>query len=147
MQVDLASNPDRVTHTSNRIIYQKLFSCWTIGEVSVLPPPTNLLIVVIELAPQTLLTPTVQELSVDAAEATCRQVGFCEKSAGLALTDPLQFPPKFTVELAKIPPQFPVTVLETGLPLGIVAPVLPYTLDVSGSLGLGINGNPHPQIS
>ena len=40
-QADPASNPDTVTHASNRTIDQKLLSCWTIGEVSVLHPPVN----------------------------------------------------------------------------------------------------------
>ena len=42
-------------------------SCGTIGEVSVLPHPTNLIIAAIELAPYTLLTPALQEIFADAA--------------------------------------------------------------------------------
>ena len=50
-KVDLASKPDKVTHTSNRIIDQKLLNSRTIGEIPVLPPPTNPRIGTIELAP------------------------------------------------------------------------------------------------
>ena len=49
----LTSDSDTVTHTSNRIFDQKMFSCRTIGEVYLLPPPRNPMI---RLAPQTLLT-------------------------------------------------------------------------------------------
>ena len=66
-QVDIASNPDIVNHTRNRIIDQKSLSCRTTGEVSVFPPPKNPSIGAIELAPQTLLTPAVQEIFTDAA--------------------------------------------------------------------------------
>ena len=58
-QGDLESNPDTVTNTSNRIFDQKIFSCRTIREVSVLPPTTNLIIDAIILAPPTLLMPVV----------------------------------------------------------------------------------------
>ena len=50
-QVHLTSNPDTVTHTSNRILDQKVLICRTIGEVSVLPPPTNPRVSAIELVP------------------------------------------------------------------------------------------------
>ena len=40
-QVNLVSDPDIVTLTSNRIIDQKLLSCRTIREVSILTPPTS----------------------------------------------------------------------------------------------------------
>ena len=65
-QVHLTSDPDTVTHTSNRILDQKVLICRTIGEVSVLPPPTNPRVSAIELVPQTLLTPEVQEIFTDA---------------------------------------------------------------------------------
>ena len=51
-QVNLASNPDTFTHTSNRVLYQKSLSCQTNGEDSVLPPPTNPRIVAVGLATQ-----------------------------------------------------------------------------------------------
>ena len=59
-QVDLASNPDTVTHTSNRIFDQTLLSFRTIGEVSVLSLPTNRSIDANELAPQIMLNTAVQ---------------------------------------------------------------------------------------
>ena len=63
-QGDLTNNPDIVNHTSNVIFDQTLFSFWTIGEVSVLPPPTNLSIATIILAPPTLLMIPVKEIYV-----------------------------------------------------------------------------------
>ena len=65
-QVNIASNPDTVIHTSIGIIDQKLLSFRNIREVSVFPPLTNLRIYTIELAPQMLLTPAVQEIFVGA---------------------------------------------------------------------------------
>ena len=81
------------------------------------------------------------------------------------MTGPPQFTLQFTVELAKFPPQIPVTIVEPGLmgvtellpqlpvtivepgfPLELAAPVMPHSLEISGALGLGINGNPLPQI-
>ena len=67
VHVDIVSNPDTVTHTSNGIIDQKLLIFRKIIEVFVFPPPTNPRIDVIELAPQTLMTPLVQEIFADAA--------------------------------------------------------------------------------
>ena len=61
--------------------------------------------------------------------------------------DAFQFSLKFTVELAKLPPQIPVTVLAPGFPLEPAATVLPHPLKISGALGLGTKGNPLPQIS
>ena len=59
---NLVLDPDTVTHTSNVIMDQKLLSCRSIQEVSVSPPPTKSRIAAIELAPQTLLMPVVQEI-------------------------------------------------------------------------------------
>ena len=67
IQSDLVSNPYTVTHTSNGILDQTLLSCQTIREVYVLSPSTNPIISAIEMAPQTLLTPVVQEISADMA--------------------------------------------------------------------------------
>ena len=59
-------NPYTVTHTSNVIFDQTLLSFWTIGEVSDLPPPTNLSISAIELVPNMLLMTAVKEIFADA---------------------------------------------------------------------------------
>ena len=61
--------------------------------------------------------------------------------------DPFQFSLQFTVELSKLSPQIPVTALEPGFPLEIVSPVMPHQLKQYVALGLGIKGNPLPQIS
>ena len=69
------------------------------------------------------------------------KIGLRSESAGLALTDPFQFPLKFTVELAKLPPHIPVTVLGPEFKLELAAAVLTHPLNHYGSLGLGIKGN------
>ena len=66
-QANLASGPGTVTHNRNVTVDQNLLSCRTIGEVSVLIPPTNPRIAEIELAPQMLLMPVVQEIFTDTA--------------------------------------------------------------------------------
>ena len=67
MQVDFASNTGTVNHTSNRIIDQILLRSRIIREVSVLNPPMNPRIVTIEMAPQMLMTSSVQEILAYAA--------------------------------------------------------------------------------
>ena len=63
-QVNLASDTDTVTHTSNGIMDQN--HCFgTIREVSVLSTLTKSSIAAIELAPQTLLMPEVHEIFAD----------------------------------------------------------------------------------
>ena len=64
-QGDITSDPDTFTQTSNVILDQNLLSCRTIGEVSILSPPTNPSIVTIILSPQTLLMPVVKEIFSD----------------------------------------------------------------------------------
>ena len=59
-QGNCTSDPDTVTHTSNGVLDQTLLSCRTIGEVSVLHPPTNLRIATIRLTPQTLMASMVK---------------------------------------------------------------------------------------
>ena len=59
---DLTSNPDTVTHTRNIILDQKLLSCRTIVEFSVLSNPTN---PTIRLVPHTLLMPALKEIFAD----------------------------------------------------------------------------------
>ena len=56
-QGNLTSNPDTVTHSSNGILDQQLLICLTIVEVSALPLPINLVVI---LTPQTLLMPAVK---------------------------------------------------------------------------------------
>ena len=58
-QGHITSNTDTVTHTSNRILDQKLLSCRTTVEVSVLSTPKNPTILI---TPQTLLMPEVKEI-------------------------------------------------------------------------------------
>ena len=60
----LSSNPEKVTHASNRILEQNLLSFRTIP---FLPPSTNPGIVVVVLTPPTLLTPVTNEIVVEAA--------------------------------------------------------------------------------
>ena len=62
-QGDLTSDPDTVTHASNRNLAQNLLSFRTVGEFSGLPLPMN---PKIRLTPRTLLTPGVKEILVDA---------------------------------------------------------------------------------
>ena len=62
-QGNLTSYQDTVTDNSNGISDKKILSCRTIGEVSILPMPTNLKS---RLAPQTLLMPAVKEIFADA---------------------------------------------------------------------------------
>ena len=57
-QGNLIGNPETVTHTNNEIFEQTLLSYWTIP---ILPPPTNPIILVIKLTPQTLLTSAAKE--------------------------------------------------------------------------------------
>ena len=61
--------------------------------------------------------------------------------------DPLQFPLKFIVELEKLQPQVPVTLMEPEFPFELAGPVSYHPLKISRTLELGINSNPLPQIS
>ena len=63
-QGGLTSDPETVTHTSNRVFEQKILIFRTI---SVLPPPTNPGIAEIVLTSPTLLTPATKEVVADAA--------------------------------------------------------------------------------
>ena len=56
----IESDPYIVTHNSNIVLDQKLFSGRTIRKVSVLPPTMNLRIYAIGMTPQTLLMTEVQ---------------------------------------------------------------------------------------
>ena len=60
---DLTGNPETVPHTSNEMFEQTLLSYRTI---TVLPPPTNPIILVIKLTPQTLLTHAAKENTANA---------------------------------------------------------------------------------
>ena len=64
-QDNITSYIDTVTHTSNIIVHQTLLIFWTIGEVSVLTTPTNLMIAAIRLAQWTLLMTVVKEIFAD----------------------------------------------------------------------------------
>ena len=79
-------------------------------------------------------------------QATREQVELHGESTGPALTNPLDFTLQFTVELGKLPHQLLVTIVEPVFLLELAAPVLPHRLDISIALGLGISGNPLPQI-
>ena len=56
-QVNLTSDPETVTHTSNGIFEQKILCCRTIP---VLTPPMNPGLLAIRLTPSTLLTPVMK---------------------------------------------------------------------------------------
>ena len=62
-QGDLMRNPDTVSHTSNAILDPNILSFRIIGDVSVFPPPTNPMT---RLMTQTLMTPAVKEIIIDA---------------------------------------------------------------------------------
>ena len=70
-QVKFASDPEKITHTSNGITHQELLSSRTIGilheEFSILPPPMNPRISAIILPPQTINSTEVQEIVTNAA--------------------------------------------------------------------------------
>ena len=144
---NLVLDPDTVTHTSNVIMDQKLLSCRSIREFSVSPPPTKSRISAIELAPQTLLMPVVQEIFSDmvSGNAWTNRIPLWISRAGI--DGPIPIPLQFTAELAKLPPKVPVTVLEPGFPLELAASLMPHPMKKSGTLGLGIKVNPLPQTS
>ena len=94
-QGDLTSNSNTVTHTRNRISEQTLLSCRTIGEVSVLHPPTKPRIATIGLAPQTLLTPTVKEIFADVTSGnvwktrTLRKIKRTDVDGSILISNPI----------------------------------------------------------
>ena len=61
-QGNLTSNPDTVTHASNRMLDGKLFRCQIIREVPVQTPPANLII----LTPHKLMMPAVKKIFAEA---------------------------------------------------------------------------------
>ena len=142
-QIELASDPDGISHTNNGVDHQNLLSIRMIGirheKVSVLPPPKESrteaknqpalsISTGIVLAPQMPKLPAVQEMVT-----TQGQIELHAKLSGLAPTEI----PHFTVELVELLPQIPVKLVEPGLaelipqlPVELLEQVLPHPVEL-----------------
>ena len=86
----------------------------------------NLIVAAIILPPQTQLTPAIKEMFVDATTGNVCTNRNPRQSISTGIDGSISISLQFTVGFANLPPQISVTLLEPGVPLKLVKPLMPH---------------------